>query len=227
MREAVPTGIPGLDEIIGGGFPKNKLILLAGGPGAGKTIMAAQFLYVGATKYGEKGVYVSFAETAEAFKEEMKILGMDFEELEKKGLVKVIDLITTAKPALDANLTTIVENVETLKANRLVIDSFAAMTTAVRERIEVRVIAHLLQKFLLKLGCTTILITEIPWSKTIIGTGVEEFISDGVIMIEPFVEKNELRRRLIVLKMRGAKTSNRYHEVTIGAHGVALTPTPM
>jgi circadian clock protein KaiC len=222
MIEHTATGTPGLDTITSGGFPKNKLILLAGGPGAGKTIMAAQFLYAGATKYGEKGVYVSFAETAEAFKEEMKLLGMDFEELEKKGLVKVIDLITTAKPALDSNLTAIVENVETLKAERLVIDSFAAMTTAVRERIEVRVIAHLLQKFLLKLGCTTILITEIPWSRTVIGAGVEEFISDGVIIIEPFIENNELRRRLMVIKMRGSKTSRKYHEINIDSHGVSL-----
>ncbi|HYB93211.1 MAG TPA: ATPase domain-containing protein [archaeon] len=227
MLKAVPTGVPGLDEILGGGFPKNKLILLAGGPGAGKTIMAAQFLYSGATKYGEKGVYVSFAETAESFKEEMKILGMDFDELEKKGLVKVIDLITTVKPALDANLTTIVENVETLKAERLVIDSFAAMTNAVREKIEVRVIAHLLQKFLLRLGCTTILITEIPWSRTVIGTGVEEFISDGVIMIEPIIERGELKRRLLVLKMRGVSTSRQYHEVSIDSHGVTLIPTTL
>jgi len=223
MAKLIPTGIPGLDEIVGGGFPRNKLILIAGGPGAGKTIMAGQFLYKGAVEYNEKGVYVSFAETANSFKEAMKQLWMDFDGLEKRGLVKIIDLITTAKPALESNIGEIMRHAEFLGAKRLVIDSFTAMTTAVKGRIEVRILAHLLQKFLLKLDCTTVLITEIPWGKETIGAGVEEFIADGILIIQTYMENGELKRRLIVLKMRGSKTSNRYHELTITDQGVVLT----
>lgn len=226
MVEKVPTGIPGLDKVIGGGIPKNNVILLAGGPGAGKTIMGCQFIYSGATKYGEKGIYVSIAETAESLKEEVKALGMNFDALEKNNMVKIMDLVAAPKHKLEESLATILQNVETFKAKRLVIDSFTAMSTATSDTIEVRVIAHLLQRFLLKMDCTTVLITEIPWGRTGIGAGVEEFISDGVILIEPLMERHELKRRLLVLKMRGSKPSKRYHEVRITDRGAEVLVIP-
>ncbi|MEM4983217.1 MAG: ATPase domain-containing protein, partial [Candidatus Bathyarchaeia archaeon] len=80
----VPTGISGLDEVLGGGFPRGSLIILAGNPGTGKTIFSAIFLYNGIVNYGERGVYVSFAENREAFLSNMLSLGLDFERLEEE-----------------------------------------------------------------------------------------------------------------------------------------------
>jgi len=89
-----PTGIYGLDPIIGGGFPKGSLILVAGNPGTGKTIFSAQFLYYGATEFGEKGIYVSFAESRNTFFSHMLDFGFDFEKLEREGKFKFLDMVT-------------------------------------------------------------------------------------------------------------------------------------
>jgi len=78
-------GINELDKIIGGGVPEGYVILVTGESGSGKTIFAAKFLYEGALRYGEKGVYISLTEVKERFYEYMKNLGMNFYDLEKKG----------------------------------------------------------------------------------------------------------------------------------------------
>ena len=84
MRNRVPTGIPEFDKLIEGGFLQGSLILLAGGPGAGKTIFSAKFIYEGATKYGEPGVYPCFAENRKMLISELQELGLDFESLIKE-----------------------------------------------------------------------------------------------------------------------------------------------
>jgi KaiC/GvpD/RAD55 family RecA-like ATPase len=80
-----PVGIVELDEVLGGGFPARSLILLTGNGGSGKTILSTQFLYNGAVKYGEKGVYVSFAENREDFYRNMLSLGMDMRSLSARA----------------------------------------------------------------------------------------------------------------------------------------------
>ncbi|MEM2570045.1 MAG: ATPase domain-containing protein, partial [Candidatus Bathyarchaeia archaeon] len=131
--DRVPTGISGLDEIAGGGFPKNSLIILAGNPGTGKTIFSAHFLYYGAANYGEKGVYVSFAESKEAFLKNMRGLGLDFEKLEKEGKFRFLDMVTVRSEAVSTVLEAILKEVSGLGAKRLVIDSFSALAQAFRE----------------------------------------------------------------------------------------------
>lgn len=95
---SVPTGIKGLDNVLGGGFPRNSIIIVAGNPGTGKTIFSAQFIYCGATEYGENGVYVSFAESRESFIENMKQFGFDFEKLESEGKFRYLDFLTVKRP---------------------------------------------------------------------------------------------------------------------------------
>jgi circadian clock protein KaiC len=81
--ERVHTGIPGLDHVLEGGFPKGARVLIAGGAGCGKTICCGQYLYKGATKFGEPGVYVSTEEPPSEFKANMLRFGWDFKRLEK------------------------------------------------------------------------------------------------------------------------------------------------
>jgi circadian clock protein KaiC len=87
----VPTGVYGLDEMIGGGFPKERIILVLGGPGSGKTILASQFLYKGFSQYNENGVMVSLDEAKRHYYSEMLNFGWDFQKGEDEGKFGFID----------------------------------------------------------------------------------------------------------------------------------------
>ncbi|RLI24651.1 MAG: hypothetical protein DRO52_05275, partial [Candidatus Hecatellales archaeon] len=85
------TGIDGLDELLGGGIPRGRCILVIGGPGTGKTILGAQFIYNGVKKYGEKGIIVTLEEGEATLKADMAKLGFNLDELENSGMIKIID----------------------------------------------------------------------------------------------------------------------------------------
>lgn len=207
----VPTGIEGLDPLIEGGFPRNSLILLAGNPGTGKTVFGIQFLCKGAEDYGENGVYVSFAEGEEVLVHNVcKHLGWDLskfaEALEK---VKILDLTTVREEGISTVLNLILDEVRSLKAKRLVIDSFTAMVQAFKEKIDARIILHtVLGKIVRQLGCTTILIVEVPTGRGEVGISVEEFVADGVLMLRKgFSPKMDGRlvREIEISKMWGTE----------------------
>ena len=182
--DRVPTGIDGLDNLIEGGFPRGSLILVAGNPGTGKTVFSAQFLYRGAVDYGENGVYVSFAEGKNSFIDYMRRFGMDFERLEKEGKVKILDMVTVKAESISDILNKIVEEALSLKAKRLVIDSFSTLAQAFQEKIEARIMLHtILGKIVKSAGCTTILIVEIPYGQEGMGLGIEEFVADGILIL--------------------------------------------
>ena len=183
--ERASTGIDGLDVVVEGGFPRGSLILVAGNPGTGKTVFSAQFIYRGAVDYGENGVYVSFAEGKKSFIDYMRRFGMDFERLEREGKVKILDMVTVTEKAVSDVLNKIVEEVLSLKAKRLVIDSFSALAQAFKEKIEARIILHtILGRIVKSTGCTTILILEIPYGEERMGLGIEEFVADGIIILK-------------------------------------------
>ncbi|MBS7640688.1 MAG: ATPase domain-containing protein [Candidatus Bathyarchaeia archaeon] len=200
----VPSGINGLDEVIGGGFQQGSLIVVAGNPGTGKTIFSATFLYNGIVNYDEKGIYVSFAENRETFFSNMRALGFNFEELERAGSFYFLDMVTAREEAAPAVMETIVREVEATGAKRLVIDSFSALAQAFRNAHEARIVLHaVLSKIIRFLGCTTILVLEVPWGEEMIGMGVEEFVADSIIHLKRTKLKDRLMRELEILKMRG------------------------
>ncbi|MEM2634795.1 MAG: ATPase domain-containing protein [Nitrososphaerales archaeon] len=201
----VPIGISNLDEVIGGKFPKGSLIVLAGNPGTGKTIFSATSLYNSIVNYGEKGVYASFSENREAFFNNMLNLGLDFEKLENEGKFRFLDLLTTKEIAIPSIINAIIDEVEKIGANHLVIDSFSALAQAFKEMHEVRIILHtILSKITKSLGCTTILIIEVPYGESKIGLGIEEFVADGIILLKRELLDGRVLRELEVLKMRGS-----------------------
>ena len=96
----IPTGIEGLDELISGGFPKGRVILVIGGPGAGKTILASQFLYKGISQYNENGIIVSMDENMEHYFVEMEKFGWDFKKAADEGKFGFIDATRLSRVAL-------------------------------------------------------------------------------------------------------------------------------
>ncbi len=222
--QRVPTGIPRLDDLIEGGFPSDSMILLVGYPGAGKTIFSGQFIYKGAAKYGARGVYVSFSETKETFLRNMLRFGWDFDRLERERGITMLDLAVTREAGLQTNLNTVMESMTSLNASRLVIDSFSAVSMALKEPIDIRVMVHLLYKFLKKANCVSILVLDQAWGSALIGHGISEFLADGIIHLETYIdENNRLRRCLRILKMRGTNHTKNPQEYEITDGGFAIS----
>ncbi len=219
--ERVLTGIPEFDRLVGGGFPKGSIILLAGDPGAGKTIFSATFLYKGATEFNEPGVYVCFAEDRETFLNNMSKLGMDFKRLMWERKIDVLDLSIGTEFEVQTILNKILNSLNSLKAKRLVIDSITAILVSLKSEVERRYLARLLYKIIKRVNCTAILIADKPWRQNIIGSEILEFVSDGIIIMETYYDaSNFLRRRIQILKMRGTGHSLEAHEYVITSSGI-------
>jgi len=213
--------------LIQGGFPRDSLILLAGHPGSGKTAMAGQFLYSGAALGQEKGVYVSFAEGRKPLLDFMSSLGIDIATQEKLRKIRIMDMVTVKEEGLPTLLQEVLDAVHSLKAQRLVIDSFSAMAQAFSREIEARIMLHtILSKIVRGMDCTTLLTCEIPWGSKRLGMGIEEFIADGIILVSSLVENLAIKRRLLIIKMRGTDHSTQYHDLILSSTGVRVIPVP-
>ena len=225
MHDRISTGIKGLDELVEGGFPKGSFILLAGSPGSGKTIASAQFLYYGAKKAKENGVYISFGERKRVFYDNMKKFSFDFKKLESKGKFKFLDMLTPRDEEISVDtLNAAFEQILAIKAKRLVIDSFSALSLAFSRKIDARIALHMLEKLTREINCTTLLILEVPTGHSELGLGFEEFVVDGIILFETIEARSGIRKRAILRKMRGTNHNQNYTDIVISGKGLALMP---
>ena len=224
LSQRVPTGIEGLDTLIEGGFLRGDVILVAGGSGSGKTIFSTQFIYNGALQYDEKGVYATFEEDSKTLKRNMLRFGFDLEKLEKEGTVKVIDLETLKGGGLSANIEYILGTLNKIEAKRLVIDSLTAFLSACTEKLEYRMLMHLIYRMLKTRNVTTIMTCSVSKGAKTLGLGIEEFIADSLIFLENSIENLELRTRFLLQKMRGTDHSKKYHNVIITDKGLQIVP---
>ena len=212
--EIVPSGISGLDRLLGGGFMKGAIILVAGNPGTGKSTLAAKFVYEG-LKRGEPGIYVNFVEPRQDFYAHMESLGADFEEYEKQGLFRYVEALTIADDeALAQQLEDIIGMAMDMNAKRLVVDSVTVMLQILgRKKSRVR---ELLQNFFVNglkpLGVTSILVAEHPYGAQVVGEGVEEFVVDSVIILRTEMRRGKPLRVMELRKVRWAPI--RFSEAT-------------
>jgi circadian clock protein KaiC len=184
-------------------------------------------LYNGATKYGEKGIYVTFIESVDKLKRDALKLGWDFEKLMKEKKVRFLDLIQTiSQKGADANLAFVMTELEQLGAKRVVIDSLSAMTAYFETRANARAFIGMLNKFLEKAGCTSILLVEMPWGKSEIGSGFEEFLADGLIVLESTIDRFRVRRMLFVPKMRNCNHDLSCYDFFLSNEGIVMSPIP-
>ena len=224
LVERAKTGIPGLDGLIEGGFARGDAILLAGGTGCGKTIFSTQFIYNGAIKEGEKGLYATFEEETKTLKRNMLRFGFDLEKLEREGMIRIIDLEALRGSGLSANIEFILSELKDLGGKRLVIDSLTAFLIACEEKFEYRTIMHVFYRRLKTLGCTTIMTCSVPTGYGTLGLGIEEFVADSVITLENVIESKELKTRFLIRKMRGTGHSRKYHDAIITEEGIKIVP---
>jgi KaiC/GvpD/RAD55 family RecA-like ATPase len=207
MSESLtPTGIQGLDDLIGGGFLRGSLVMLAGNPGTGKSVFATKFLSVGITDFEESGIYVSFGETKETFMQNMtKQFGPEVGKSLRSEKFKFLEYTVMTDVGLDAVLKSISDEVRRTGAKRLVIDSYSAMAQ-VFQTDQIRTFLHsVLGELIRETGCTTIVICEVPRGAANLGVGVEEFVSDGVMLLSFQELDGRPIRQIEILKMRGSK----------------------
>jgi circadian clock protein KaiC len=236
--ERVKTGIPGLDELIEGGFPKGDTILIAGRAGTGKSIMANQFLYNGVTEYDESGVLVTLEESPLMIKRNMMRFGMDLDALVKKKRLAIVDLspskeVTPMKigeyPSFDlSGLEAIILNhVKKLDAKRVVIDTLAILAYKFRSRDILREEFFKLAANITRAGTTLILTSEIPAQHDGLGVfDIEAFLASGVLVLyNEMISETSRSRSIEVLKLRGSKHSSRIHPMRITDEGIRVWPT--
>ncbi len=221
MIERVATGIPGLDELIGGGFPKGSVILLSGTCGTGKTLTSLQFLWYG-IQHGENGVYISFEEPIAQVKSTGKEFGWNFDKAEREG--KII-MVRYDPFHVEDVIDLILSSVRKVNAKRLVIDSISALGMYIRDPTEVRRSIYTLVSNIYKLGCTSILTSEIlPDQLELSRFGVEEFLADGVIVLYYTRVNSYFARAITIWKMRYTEHSQRIHPYKITEKGVVVYP---
>lgn len=226
IGERTPTGDQNLDCLIQGGFPRGSLILLAGNPGVGKTVFGANFICKGVRVFNEAGIYVSLAEDKETFYANIsRHFGVNCGECPKKGMCIFLDYATIKEEGISAILESMLEEITRVNAKRLVVDSFTAISQALKEPFEARIILHtIMGKIVRRLGCTTLLICEIPYGANMIAKGMEEFVVDGVIILRAGKLEERLFRDLEIKKLRGTFIKEREIAFTLKDGFQAIQP---
>jgi len=235
--DRVKTGIPGLDELIEGGLPRGDTILVAGKAGTGKSILATQFIYKGATEYDEPGVLVTLEEPPHLIKRNMLRFGMDLDELIKAGKISIVDLSPSKEitpvtigeyPSFDlSGLQAIIMNhIKKINAKRVVLDTLSIMAYKFRSRDILREEFFKLAAAITRTGCTLVLTSEIPAQDQGLGVfDIEAFLASGVIVLyNEKISDTSRSRSIEVLKLRGSKHSSRIHSMRITDEGIRVWP---
>ena len=185
----VKTGVPGLDELLEGGFPESSSILVSGGTGTGKSILCMEYLYRGAKEYNEPGVYITLEEGPHNLWWNMQRFKWDLLPLERSNMLKIykFEPSVNMKDELEEQTKRIVDKARQMNAKRMVIDSITAFSFWVDDVSRIRYAIYSLVEELRKINCTTILTCETAGGKHDISRfGVEEFLVDGVIQLQFF-----------------------------------------
>ena len=221
--ERISTGIATLDALIEGGIPKGFTVLVAGNPGTGKTILTTHFLYEGLLS-GESCLYVSFSESKKQFYENFERFGMRFSDFERDNKFAFLDFASITKDGISDALEEVLAVSRNIGAKRVVIDSFSAILLAFDNINEARIALHVvLGKMLRSEGITNMLITEVPMGSRNIGSGMEEFVADGIIQLE-HGNTDAIPNTLKVIKMRATSISRESHVSLIAEKGMVVYP---
>jgi circadian clock protein KaiC len=229
IRKA-PTGIPGLDEITSGGFPAGRPTLVCGSAGCGKTLMAMEFLVRGASDLGEPGVFVSFEELPEELSDNVRSLGFDLQDLESRGLLLIehihverSEIEETGEYDLEGLFIRLGYAIDSIGARRIVLDTLEVLFGGLSNEALLRSELRRLFRWLKERGITA-LITGERGEGTLTRQGLEEYISDCVILLDHRVIDQLATRRLRVVKYRGTLHGTNEYPFIIDERGIEVLP---
>lgn len=225
-----PSGIDGLDEITEGGFPKGRPILICGSAGCGKTLFALQFLVNGIKDYDEPGVFMSFEESSNDLSQNVKSLGFDLEQLkaDKKLRVDYVyiersEIEETGEYDLEGLFIRLNHAIDSIGAKRVVLDTleslFSGMENLALLRSEIRRLFHWLKEK----GVTAIITGE-RGENSLTRQGLEEYVSDCVILLDFRVIDQIATRRLRIIKYRGSTHGTNEYPFLIDKSGISVIP---
>lgn len=224
------TGIQGLDEVTGGGLPKGRPTLVCGSAGCGKTLLAMEFIVRGATQYGEPGLFVSFEETEPELVKNVASLGWNLGELaqQKKVLIDHIyiepsEIEETGEYDLEGLFIRLGSAIDSIGAKRVALDTLEALFGGFRNPAILRAELRRLFRWLKDKGVTAIVTGE-PGEKTMTRHGMEEYVSDCVILLDHRIIEQVAIRRLRVVKYRGSAHGTSEYPFLIGEHGLSILP---
>lgn len=225
------TGVPGLDDILGGGLPANQLYLIEGDSGAGKTTLALQFLLEGKRR-GERTLWLSLSETRDQLVSTARSHGWDLDGIELYNLSESSfdggDQYSFFSPG-DIELGDVIREVQAVvdrvQPNRIVFDPFSDIRLLARDPLRHRRQVLLLRQFFSGRQCTVLLVQELPRDGRRLDDDPAEGVVQGVITLSQFLpEYGGQRRRLNVHKLRGVSYRDGYHDFTIKTGGLVVYP---
>ncbi|MFH0885359.1 MAG: ATPase domain-containing protein [Candidatus Micrarchaeota archaeon] len=222
--ERVPSGVPGLDEMICGGFVRNSTSLVRGGTGSGKTLFCLQYLYQGIKEYDEPGIFLSFAESESMIYQHGRLFSWDFEALAARNEFAVIRYQPhEIVKIIDEGGGVIRDTFESMGAKRLVIDSLTAYEMLFENQYRANESVLSLLEILRKWNTTSLVTSEGAISPFKEGYGRLGFLSDGIINLYYLRTKAHRRRALEIIKMRDTQHSDEMRGFSISRSGVRVS----
>ncbi|SPE60585.1 KaiC-like protein 1 [Verrucomicrobia bacterium] len=225
-----PTGIRGLDEITGGGLPRGRPTLVCGGAGCGKTLLAAEFLVRGAVQFGEPGVFMSFEETEAELKSNVALLGFNLAGLvrRKKLLLDHVyiersEIQETGEYDLDGLFVRLNHAIDSIGAKRVVLDTLEALFAGLPNEAILRAELRRLFRWLKTKGVTAFISAE-SGREHLTRYGLEEYVSDCVIVLDHRMNEQIATRHLRVVKYRGSPHGTNEYPFLIGEDGIRVLP---
>jgi circadian clock protein KaiC len=225
-----PSGIKGFDEITGGGFPRGRPTLVCGSAGCGKTLMAMEFLVRGAVLHEEPGVFMAFEETAEELTQNVRSLGFDLDDLTSKEKL-VVDFVRverheieeTGDYDLEGLFVRLGHAIDCVGAKRVVLDTIETLFSGLSNAAILRAELRRLFRWLKEKGVTAIITGE-RGEGTLTRHGLEEYVSDCVILLDHRVTNQVSTRRLRIVKYRGTTHGTNEYPFLIDEDGISVLP---
>ena len=224
------TGIQGLDEITGGGLPKGRPTLVCGGPGCGKTLLAAEFLIRGATQFDEPGAFISFEETGDELVQNVRSLGFDLDQLiadEKIAIDHVhidpSEIEEVGEYDLEGLFVRLGLAIDSVGAKRIVLDTIESLFGGFSNQALLRSELRRLFRFLKDKGVTAVITGE-RGEGSLTRQGLEEYVSDCVILLDHRVTEQVTTRRIRIVKYRGSTHGTNEYPFLIDERGISVLP---
>src|ERR1700761_7731845 len=225
-----PTGISGLDEITSGGLPKGRPTLVCGDAGCGKTLMSIEFIVRGATQFNEPGVFMAFEEKADELAMNVASLGFDLEKLQAQKKIKVdhvhidrSEIEETGEYDLEGLFIRLNYAIDSIGAKRVVLDTLENLFSGLTNQAILRAELRRLFQWLKDKGVTAIITGE-RGENTLTRQGLEEYVSDCVILLDFRVIDQIATRRLRIVKYRGSTHGTNEYPFLIDETGISVLP---